>query len=400
MKCKHIGFSSPVSTLQLADHLYLKGDEPAGTEGATAPNLLIIELLKLGYQITVFSLSMDVTADTTVHGKNLTIHYLPKRLRARHFTSDLYLQERRLLKSKILAIKPDVLHAHWQYEYAWAAIDSGIRTVVTCRDSPVKVLLYYKNMLRFIRLIVAYIVLKKAKVITATSSYLAAELKKFGVKQDVHVIPNFEPDWIFEREIVPNKDLKNPTIIMINNGFDDRKNIKTGIAGFQLFRKTYPTAELHLFGHGYRKGEIAEDWAVKTGLAENVRFMGYRNFDDLMDELSRYTMLVHPSKEETFGNILTESMGLGVPVVGGKYSGAVPWVIGSDERGGVLVNVDHAQEIADGMLKIISSQDVYNNYALGARKQAKENFSVDKVVQEYIALYEGQTVETDKALAN
>lgn len=388
MKYSHIGFSSPVSTLQLAEHLDLTGGEPDGTEGATAPNLLIIELLKLGYKITVFSLSRDITQEVTVRGKNLTIHYFPKRLRARHYTSDFYSKERRYLKEKMQAVKPDLIHAHWQYEYAWAAIDSGIRTIVTCRDSPVKVLFYYKNLLRFLRLIIAYIVLKKAKTVTATSKYLADELKKFGVGVPIHVIPNFEPDWIFETEIIRNKDLKNPKIIMINNGFDDRKNVTTGIRAFQIFRQTYPSAELHLFGHGYKEGEIAQAWADEKGMSENVRFMGYRNFTDLMMELREYTMLVHPSKEETFGNILTESMGLGVPVVGGESSGAVPWVIGENQEGGVLVNINDANDLAAGMLKLISDPAQYEVYCEKARIQSRDNFSVSKVVGAYIKLYQ------------
>lgn len=246
-------------------------------------------------------------------------------------------------------------------------------------------------MLRLIRLVIAFIVLKKAKIITATSSYLAEELRKFGVNKYIHVIPNFEPDWIFETAIVKNKDLSNPKIIMINNGFDDRKNVKTGIKAFQKFRLHYPSAELHLYGNKYDEGNLASTWANEKHLADHIKFMGYMNFKDLMLTLRNYTMLVHPSKEETFGNILTESMGLGVPVVGGKNSGAVAWVIGEKEEGGVLVDVNDDEEIKNGMLKLISDQATYDLYAERARIHAQENFSVNKVLNAYIALYEQTT---------
>ena len=382
----HIGIVSPVSTAHLSEYLYLTGNEPAGTEGTTAPNLLIIELLNRGYKISVFSLSREITREYVINGKNITIYYLPFRLRARNYTLDFYRKERQYLKNKIQEVKPDVLHAHWQYENAWAAVDSGIRTIVTCRDSPVKVFLLNRKLFWFIRLVVAYIVLKKAKIITATSAYLSDELKKFGVREAIEIIPNFEPDWLFSKPIL-NKDLRYPKIIMINNGFDNRKNVKVAIEAFQLLRIDFPLAELHLYGHSYEPDGEANIWASSQCLNENVYYKGYGPFLELMDELRTFTMLVHPSREETFGNILTESMALGVPVIGGINSGAVPWVIGTEQKGGLLVDINSKFEICTAMANLISSQHTYEQYSFYARKQAQDNFSVEKVIELYTELY-------------
>lgn len=385
----HIGIVSHVSTAHLAGYLFLKGDEPAGTSGATAPNLLIIELLKKGYTVSVFALTMDLNIDSeyTVHGKGLTIYYGAYRKRARSLAFDLFKKERKFLQRKIFEVKPDFLHAHWQYEYAWAALDSGLPAIVTCRDSPVKVLLLHRNIYRFCRLVMAYIVLRKAIYITATSSYLADELKKFGVKKKIHVIPNFEPDWLFEISNRGSKDLRKPLIIMINNGFDKRKNVGNGIAAFQLFRKKYPLAELHLYGKSYEPDGEAEKWAKEKGLAENVFCKGYLDFTGLMNALEKYTMMVHPSIEETFGNTLTESMALGVPVVGGKKSGSVPWVIGEEQNGGLLADINDPSSIAGAMEKIISDQTTYQKFVESARKESRDRFSSQKVMDDYIKLY-------------
>ena len=385
----HIGIASPVSTAQLSDYLILNGREPEGTEGATAPNLLVIELLKRGFNVSVFSLSKDIKEKHRISGKNLTIHYLPRRQRARHFALDFFRKERDYLKKTIQEVNPDIVHAHWQYEYAWASIDSGIKTIVTCRDSPVKVLLLYKNAYRFIRLIMAYIVLKKAVYVTATSAYLADELKKFGVKKQIAVVPNFEPEWLFEIPIQKEKDLQNPRIMMINNGFGDLKNVSKAIEAFALFRRSYPNAELHLYGHGYEESGMAFQWAERRNLNTNVLYRGYKDFVNLMHELSSFTMLVHPSKEEAFGNILAESMALGVPVIGGKHSGSVPWVIGPEQKGGILVDINDEADIALGMNKIIANEEVYNSFAEGARTHVKEHFSAKKVVDKYLSIYKG-----------
>ncbi|MFT3703315.1 MAG: glycosyltransferase family 4 protein [Agriterribacter sp.] len=384
----HIGIVSHVSTVHLAEYLHLKGGEPSGTSGATAPNLLIIELLKRGYKVSVFALTTDlkVGEEYTVQGNGLNIYYGAYR-RPKAVIFDLFKKERNFLKRKILEIKPDILHAHWQYEYAWAALDSGIKTIVTCRDSPIKVLMLHKNLYRFCRMIMAYIVLKKSKYITATSSYLADELKKFGVKRKVHVIPNFEPDWLFDIPAVTVKNLQQPLVIMINNGFDKRKNVGLGIKAFQLFRKKYPLAELHLYGKSYEGGGEAFRWAKINGCNENVFYEGYADFTNLMQHLEKYTLMVHPSIEETFGNTLTESMALGVPVVAGEKSGSVPWVIGVEQKGGLLANIHQPDAIAQAMEKIVSDQNTYNNFVQSAKEEAHSRFSSQKVMEDYINFY-------------
>ena len=384
----HIGIVSHVSTAQLSAYLNLKGGEPNGTDGATAPNLLIIELLKRGYYISVFSLTNDLDEghEYTVSGASLTIYFGAYQKRVRNRALSFFKKERRFLRGKILEVKPDILHAHWQYEYAWAALESGIKTVVTCRDSPIRVFLLYRNFYRFIRLCMAYLVLRKATVVTATSFYLARDIQKLGIKAKVNVIPNFEPDWLFETSVL-EKDLSNPRIIMINNGFDNRKNVKKGIEAFQILRNDYPRAELHLYGHGYDEDGQAALWSRQNGLDKNVYFKGYKNFVDLMRELRTFTILVHPSKEETFGNILTESMALGIPVVGGLRSGSVPWVVGLDQKGGVLTDITSSKAIGQSMINIICNEDKYRNYVEQARTHAMENFSAQKVVDLYINLY-------------
>jgi L-malate glycosyltransferase len=186
---------------------------------------------------------------------------------------------------------------------------------------------------------------------------------------------------------VTAKDLRKPLVIMINNGFDKRKNVGTGIEAFQLFRKKYPLAELHLYGNSYEQNGEAERWAKANGYNENVFYKGYFDFAALMKHLETYTLMVHPSLEETFGNTLTESMALGVPVVAGEKSGSVPWVIGPAQQGGLLANIHEPVSIAQAMEKIISDKSTYDGFVTSARKEAYSRFSSGKVMEDYISLY-------------
>jgi glycosyltransferase involved in cell wall biosynthesis len=385
----HIGIVSHVSTFQLREYLHLRGNEPNGTAGATAPNLLVMELLKRGHTVSVFTLTKDLKDDEefVVHGKNLTVYYGAYRRRVRDSALSFFKRERAFLKRKILKVKPEVLHAHWQYEYAWAALDTNFRTIVTCRDSPIKILLLHKDIYRTIRLLMALIVLRKAQHLIATSEYLRRELKKLGIKKQIEVIPNFEPEWLFQLPIAQSRDLARPKIAMINNGFGKRKNAENGIRAFQIFRKSRPLAELHLYGIDYEENGVAHNWAKNNNCFQKVFFHGKMEFVDLMYELKEFTLLLHPSREETFGNTLIESMAVGTPVVGGKRSGAVPWVIGEDQKAGILADVDNPESMAHAISKVLSDNARYLIYCRNARRRAYENFSSEKVVNKYERMY-------------
>src|SRR5690606_32787548 len=192
-----------------------------------------------GHTVSVFTLcpELEIGSTDTITGKRLTIYVGSTRKRVKHRESDVYQFERSFLKKCIKEANPDVLHAHWQYEYAWAALDFDKETLVTCRDSPLHVFRYQPSLFRFIRLLIAIYVLYRAKNVSATSDYLAKNIRFLSLKRNVHLIPNFEPHWLFSLyNPQPHHYSKNHKIIMINNGFGGRKNVGVGIKAFQIYR--------------------------------------------------------------------------------------------------------------------------------------------------------------------
>lgn len=387
----HIGIVSVISTHSLAAYLNLSGNEPqgAGAKGATAPTLLTEELIKRGHKVSVFSLTKELEPNQTytVSGENLTIYFGGMRKRVKHRILDIYKYERRFLRNKILEVRPSILHAHWQYEHALGALDSKIPVVVTCRDSPIHVLRYMPNTYRLLRLFIALYVVNKCKYLTVTSSYLAKNIKFLSFAKNLDIIPNFEPDWIFSLYKHKRNYDPIPKIVMINNGFQKRKNVETGIRAFQIVRKQIPSATLHLYGYGFDNKGDAYNWAISHSLAENIYFHGLVNFKELMATLSNYNILVHTAKEETFGNTLAEAMAQGMPVVGGNKSGAVPEVVGQNGKAGFLVDITSEKEVAQAILKILSTEETYNRFSQNAREEAFNKFNSETVVTAYEQVY-------------
>ncbi len=375
---KHIGISGPVYLPSL-DIKFIgnRNNWPTGMGGSPV-NLEINGLLARGYKVSVFSLSPDIEANNLFeyHEENLSLYIGPFRKRARHRCLDFFKIERNFLKNKINEVSPDVVHAHWQYEWAWGSLSSNIPCLVTCHDDPLKILRLNTNLYRFIRFLMAKIVYRKGNYFTTVSPETAKGITKHS-KTSIKIIPNFVTKDYFDlykvRDI--NQTIK---IVMINNSFNSSKNVKIGIKAFAEFKKT-KKAELHLFGNDHEKGGVANVWSNKKGISDQVYFRGAFSPSKLMEVLSDCHILLHTSKEESFGMVLIESMAMGIPVVAGNRSGGVPWVL--SKGGGVLVDINNVNYIVRGIEEIVKN---YDNFSKEASLVTIERFSEDVVIDAYL----------------
>ena len=385
-KIKHIGIAGPVSLPALrAIMTGCASDMPHGMGGVPV-NHLIMALFRRGYNVSVYSSSPEIPVGESFehHQDRLSIYMGPHRAaRAKEVVKDFYKVERDYITGAIKKSKPDIVHAHWQYEWAWGALSANVPTLVTCHDSPLKVFFAQRDMFRLFRLIVAVIVMRKAKYFTSVSPYCAQSLKKI-TKKKIAIVPNFEPDSVFDLYKKQRTINANLAIAMINNGFTRLKNATAGILAFSLFRKKYPASELHLYGIGYGQREEAQQWCSKKNVCtDGIFFHGHTPNDVLMTELNKKDVLLHTSKEESFGIAPVEAMALGIPVIAGKNSGGVQWILG--EGGGELVNIVNINEIVAGLETVCQN---YEQKSQQAREISIRRFSEEVVVNQYIKEYE------------
>ncbi len=394
-----IGIAGPISTESIRALLSENSHElPRGIAGAPFLATLIAGLISAGHQVSAFTLAQELApgqkSPVVGTGDKFKIYYGPYRKRSIRFNStspgrivDLFRLERRAIKQAIVLDKPDVIHAHWSYEYALAALASGVPALVTCHDSPLRVLRYMPNLYRFGRLLMALRVFRRATCLTAVSPYLRSEIGRFA-KADISVIPNPAP---FSNHVTLDPDLKmekfaNPLVVMINNGWDKRKNVEAALKAFPLFCESFPGATLQLFGQGYQVEGPAENWAKQNHLDRNVVFHGVSSHEEIMRTLEDASLLLHTSREETFGLVLIEAMTAGVPVIGGADSGGVPWVVDYG-KAGVLVDVESPKDIANGMKQLLQSKERYSKMRRHAFEYVQNNFSADRVIEKYIDCY-------------
>jgi len=398
-----IGIAGPIFLSELMEFLdqcyWAVPNLPKGM-GGTAVNLLIRGLVEHGYKVVVFTLDPDATEEVILDGPNLRIcfgHYRG-RIRARYRALDLFRKEREYIYQAIQREQPDVVHAHWTYEYALGALASNTPTLITVRDWAPIILWYNRYnfhafLFRAARFVMDWMTFKKAHYLSANSEYIRqCILKRWRL--DVPVFPN----PILDNQIRGTEKpfvSRNPVILSVANALDDRrKNMKTLIRAFLRIRKEIPECQLMLVGTDFRRGGSAEKWSCKNELSDGLIFAGPKKHEDIFQIMDQAALLIHPSLEESFGNVLIEAMARRVPVLGGKDSGAVPWVL-DHGNGGALCDVRNAEAIAEKAISILGSSARWQQLSQAGYQRVLDKFCLSRVVDDCLNQYH-RVLDTEK----
>lgn len=379
---------SPVSLLEIKDLLYPEEQEnvPECLK-FTVTASLIRNYLEQGHEVVVVTLDKDILESKIFHGPNLTVYVGRYRKSARLRAVTFFNYEIKQMYEFGIRNKCDIYHAHWEYEFALAALKIDRKsTIVTLHDWPFIILRYLPQFYRFQRLLMSMAVFAFGEWFTAVSPYIADKYRSFTHRLNIDVVPNAVKN---ENKHLPIKYLnkKAPRFITINNGFDNRKNVQVAIQAFQIIRESFCDATLHLYGIDYAKGESAEKWCVDNNInLKNIFFEGTLNHEEIYEELQKADLLIHTSKEESFGLIFIEAMLNGTPSLGGINSGAVHWVLNNGKIG-VLADILEPQDVAERVVSLLNDENRWTTYREQGFQYAKDIFSIETVSNQYLECY-------------
>jgi glycosyltransferase involved in cell wall biosynthesis len=163
-------------------------------------------------------------------------------------------------------------------------------------------------------------------------------------------------------------------------GWGKIKNNATLLKAFSIVRRRHPSARLALFGREVGPGQAAEQWARRRQLHEGVVFKGSTPYEKILDFLeTEADLMVHPSLVETQGMVLVEAMACGVPVIGGRDSGAVSWTL-EEGRSGYLCDVRDKHTLGKTIIEALEQPDRNRNLVKRAWDSAKGRFNQEQVV--------------------
>lgn len=123
----------------------------------------------------------------------------------------------------------------------------------------------------------------------------------------------------------------------------------------------------------------------ELGLDTHVRFLGFR--DDVADLLLGLDVLAISSAFEGLGTIILDALQSGCCVVGTSVGG-IPEII-SHGTSGLLSPSKDVDAFAENLKKAISSDSYRRLLADAGKRHVEQNFSVDKMVEGNIEVYQG-----------
>lgn len=371
---------------------------PPGYPGSPLTSVLARALVDRGHTLaaitTDYTLPPERLEPFKIHrARGLSAYFCPQR--ARSFRSsggrrgralDFFAYERRHLLAALRDFVPDVVHAHWTYEFAWAALDSGYPALATAHDSPWKVLRFMPNPYRAARYLMARLVIPRCTHLTAVSPDLAADIRKF-TRIPVKVVANPIPPEVASALGCSAHAFDSGQLVMVLNGWSALKNGTTALRAFALARRSRPALRLVCLGNGWEANGPAHRWARTNAAADGVEFRGPVPHRMVLREMQRSAALLHPSRGEACSMAIAEAMSLGLPVIAGRRTDGVGWQL-DQGRAGVLVDVNDARDIARGIEAATADFAIWLEMSAAARRRARELFSIDRVVDEYLSLYE------------
>ena len=242
------------------------------------------------------------------------------------------------------------------------------------------------------------LVFKLSDGIINISPLLVSRCKEVGISEDkIHLIPNSVNTERFA-PLTPNakKDLR---IILGLERFEQllvyvgvirpRKRVAELISIFKTVKAEFKESGIILCGPYAKDDEsrdyfrLVKDMIKEENLKESVIFTGeVANVDQWM---KAGDLFVFASEREGFGTVLVEAMSTGLPVVAMHIAQITDYILGKNNKSGIIVNT--AEDFSRAIIDLLGDQSRYHEISHAARERATSYFSEEVVMDKYTNIY-------------
>lgn len=341
-------------------------------------------LIASGRTVEVVTCGDGLEGPLELSGPKLRVLVAPRRPRARALASDFFKEERRTLGKLLAQTEGGLIHAHWTYEFAWAALDSRRRVLVTAHDAPLTILHQYRDAYRLARTLMAYVVRARIRHLTAVSPYLAERWRREMLyRRPIDVVPNIARTLPSPAPV----DRQNGVLTIVDVADASRgKNLGLLCAAGRVLRDSGRPVRIRLIGPGLdREGPFASRMR-RLDLAEGVEFQGVQSPGEIGAAFADADIFVHPSREECCPVSVIEAMNAGKPVVVAEGAGGGPWVV-DHGRAGVVADISSPTTLARTIVELADDERRRASVTTRARRRVEEMFSPEAVVARYEDVY-------------
>jgi glycosyltransferase involved in cell wall biosynthesis len=210
----------------------------------------------------------------------------------------------------------------------------------------------------------------------------------FVDKEKVHVIPNGIDPEMFDRASgdAASPDLyalEKDNFVLYMGRLYSLKGIQYLIKAFQNLKKEHKLLKLVIAGTGDFEAYLRK---IAQG-TKDIIFIGY--VGSMMIKKLLYEnclMVVVPSIYETFPMVVLEAMVCGKPIVASNVGG-IPSMV-KHGKNGFLVKPKDVRGLEIFISKLCADPNLRSKMGLLGRKSAEEEFTVDRMVDETLRVYE------------
>jgi len=315
---------------------------------------LVIKLLENNFRVTLITNSQQIRKNQKVEffGRNLRVICLPERVSVKKRASTFWVREILGLIRESSSLNFDVVHAHWSYEYAVAAIFiNRKRAIISAHDSPWSILKYNFDAYHFAKLILSLFVGLFSSCTIFVSNYLAKSWS-WLCRNESHVIGNFT---LLESESsLDSADCMRKTICSIGD-MSKHKNLICALKGWDIFSKENPGFIFKIAGVGLEQALNAWPEYERYVRNDGIIWMGKINRLEISKMLKTSDVLLHTSLEESYCMAVSEALLMQKPIIA---SGKCAPIVELAKDAGILVPENSPKDFANALKKFYFNLDL------------------------------------------
>jgi glycosyltransferase involved in cell wall biosynthesis len=139
---------------------------------------------------------------------------------------------------------------------------------------------------------------------------------------------------------------------------------------------------IHIIGRGERE-QVLRTQSERLGIAHRVSWTSWCEPDVLAQEVSTASVVVLPSRHESFGNVMAETLAIGTPLVT-TNAGSIPEVVG--EYASMVVAGD-VPALSKAIQAVLASPDAAQVQSEAGREWVKKRFHWHEVAARFEKVY-------------
>lgn len=250
-------------------------------------------------------------------------------------------------------IMPDVVIA-WEYNFAamqsllWCKIKN--RKFIHLTDGT----LFSERNISFTQKIARKIITKMANACIVSSTKAKEKLLAWKVPSEKIFISLLTED-ISRYQNVPRTPV--PGQILYVGSMVKRKGLDLLINALPFVNEK---CSLHIVGNGTsEERNYLQKLAEEKNVASCITWCGFKEGEDLIQEYSKASIFILPTREDCFGLVLLEALCAGVPIISSKYADGAYDVI-EEGKNGLLVNPYDATEFGKTVHAVLTGKVILN----------------------------------------